>query len=59
MRWTPDTKRQTIMFLSHLKDENTNKGAAYESKNKHRIVIPINDDPSKRFTFIAHIDDET
>ena len=47
------------MFLSHLKDENTNKGAAYESKNKHRIVIPIDDDPSKRFTFIAHIDDET
>ena len=28
-------------------------------KNKHGIVISINDDPRKRFTFIVHIVDET
>ena len=47
------------MFLSHLKDENTNMGEIDQSKKWHRIVIAINDDPSKSYAFIVRINDKT
>ena len=45
------------MFLPRPINEDMNRGAADESKNDN--LIPINEDPSKRYTFIARIDDET
>ena len=47
------------MFLSCLKDENTNMGTVDQSKKWHRIVITINDDPSKSYAFIVCINDKT
>ena len=47
------------MFLSHLKDEATNGGAADESKNNMGLLFHVNNDPNKCYTFITRIDNKT
>ena len=46
------------MFLSCLKEEDTNKGVVNESKSNMGLSFHVNDDPNKHYTFIAHIDDK-
>ena len=51
-------KWQMFMFLSRLKDEDTNKVAIDESKSNIGSSFNVNDNPNEHYTFIARIDDK-